>query len=166
MDDAKKKYLFETHSPEETQALSEMIGQWIDAGSIISLSGELGSGKTAFVQGLAKGLNVSEAHPVTSPTFTLINEYPGRMTFYHMDLYRLSSLEDLEDLGFFDIITEKGVVAIEWADKLPEGLLKEDLQITIEIADETNRVISINIYGQKNSLLINHFDLKINPIYE
>jgi tRNA threonylcarbamoyladenosine biosynthesis protein TsaE len=166
MADAKKNYTIETRSPEETHSLAEMIGKWIDAGSIISLSGELGSGKTAFVQGLAKGLNVPEAHAVTSPTFTLINEYPGRHPLYHMDLYRLSGLDDLEDLGFFDIITGNGVSAIEWADKLPEHLLQEDLQVVIRIIDDTHRIFSINIYGQKNSLLINHFDLKINPIYE
>lgn len=161
-----KAYTIRTRSLEETQALAEMIGQKIDKGSIISLSGELGSGKTAFVQGLAKGLEVPADFFITSPTFTLINEYPGRLPLYHMDLYRLTSMDDLEELGFFDIIKGDGVIAIEWADKLPEHLLNESICVSIEIADETDRIFSVIIYGQKNFDLINHFDLKRNPIYE
>lgn len=155
MPEKEKKYHFTTASLKETHLLGEKIGKKLVSGSIISLSGDLGAGKTSFVQGLAKGLEVPEGYYITSPTFNIINEYPGRFTFFHIDIYRLTSVYDLDEIGFDDIISGSGVVAIEWADKLPENFLSVDLSIHIEITDDTCRNFSIIIYGHSKINLLN-----------
>ena len=108
-----------TNSPEETQNLGIKIGKLVECGTVIALTGDLGSGKTAFVQGLARGLEISEDYYITSPTFTIINEYPGRCRLFHVDLYRVNDPEELENIGLRDIVNGIGVTAIEWADLLP-----------------------------------------------
>lgn len=142
-----------TQSAEETKRLGETIGIHVEKGTVISLAGDLGGGKTCFVQGLAKGLAVPEEYYVTSPTFNIINEYPGRCRLFHIDIYRLSSMDELDDLGFFDILTGDGIVAIEWADKFPEHFLKEDMGVTIEATGETSRRLCIRLFGEKNQRL-------------
>ncbi len=132
---------------EETRKLGKKIGKQLMPGAVIALTGELGSGKTVFVQGLAAGLAVPADYYITSPTFTLINEYPGRHPFYHVDLYRIETLDDLEEIGFYDIVHGEGVTAIEWADKLPENMLTEHLEIHLEIIDDDSRKILITSHG-------------------
>ncbi|MBU0995775.1 MAG: tRNA (adenosine(37)-N6)-threonylcarbamoyltransferase complex ATPase subunit type 1 TsaE [Proteobacteria bacterium] len=156
----KIKYTVTTTSPEKTKMMAETIGVWVEKGTVISLAGDLGSGKTSFVQGLAKGLGVPSTYYITSPTFNIINEYPGRHRLFHIDIYRLTSMDELDDLGFFDIINGEGVVAIEWADKFPEHFLKEDISISIDMTDDTDRIFTIIISGQKNPDLIKNFDFK------
>jgi tRNA threonylcarbamoyladenosine biosynthesis protein TsaE len=147
-----------TRSPEETKALGIRIGSIIKDACVLMLTGDLGAGKTCFVQGLAKGLGVSDSYYVTSPTFALINEYPGRLELVHMDLYRLVSEEDLEDLGFYDFFQSQCVIAIEWADKLPAGFLAtqnlKGVIINIEIVDEDSRCIMITPSGLDDFNLI------------
>ncbi len=142
-----KQLQTETHSIEETKQLGEKIGEWLDAGTVIALTGDLGSGKTSFVQGLAKGLDVPEGYYITSPSFTLINEYPGRHTLFHVDLYRIGDPVDFEDIGLYEILHEEGVVAIEWSDKLPKGLLSTFLTIDFEISHDDSRKICLTAYG-------------------
>lgn len=136
-----------SHSFEETQALGKKIGSLIAAPAMLALTGELGSGKTAFVQGLASGLDVPEEYYITSPTFTLINEYPGRLRLFHVDLYRLGSDSDLQEIGLYDILEGDGVVVIEWAEKLPEDLLSTYIAIGFSIVDDVTRKINLIAYG-------------------
>jgi tRNA threonylcarbamoyladenosine biosynthesis protein TsaE len=114
-------------SSDDTFRIGTIIGAAADGGDIIALIGDLGTGKTCLTQGIAAGLEVPAAYPVTSPTFTLINEYPGRLVLYHFDIYRLEGSQDLEDMGYEDYFYGDGVVVIEWAERisdiLPEGVL-------------------------------------------
>jgi tRNA threonylcarbamoyladenosine biosynthesis protein TsaE len=105
-----------SRSPEETQAIGERLGARLVAGSVVACTGELGAGKTCFLQGLARGLGVTG--DVTSPTFVLVNHYRGRLPVYHLDAYRTGSLTELVDLGLEEMLHGDGVTVIEWADKL------------------------------------------------
>jgi len=108
--------IYRTRSAEETEALGEVLGQKLDSGDLVLLYGDLGTGKTTFVKGLARGLGVPEDTYVVSPSFVLINEYQGRVPLYHVDLYRLSP-EDVEELGLWELLSQ-GVMVIEWAERL------------------------------------------------
>lgn len=110
----------------------------------MALTGELGAGKTCLTQGIAKGLEISEGYYVTSPTFTLINEYPGRIPLYHMDVYRLSGSRDLEDMGYEEYFYGDGVVVIEWAEKVDDIIPAEALLINLEHIDNNKRKIRIS----------------------
>jgi tRNA threonylcarbamoyladenosine biosynthesis protein TsaE len=136
-----------THSPEETKAPGQKIGQQLKPGAVIALTGELGSGKTVLVQGLAAGLDVPVDYYITSPTFTFINEYPGRHPFYHVDLYRIENRDDLDEIGFFEILHGQGITAIEWADRLQEDISTEYLDIRLEIIDDETRKFFIDTCG-------------------
>ena len=136
-----------TQSAAETQRLGRILGVAIEQPVTMALSGDLGSGKTAFVQGLAKGLDVSEKYYVTSPTFTLINEYPGRYPLYHVDLYRIEQLIELDDIGLDEVLLADAVIAIEWAEKLSKDALSNHLQLGFEIAGKSARRIDLFAYG-------------------
>ncbi len=136
-----------THSLEETHALGRQMGSLMQAGTVIALTGDLGSGKTSFVQGLARGLDVPEDYYITSPTYTLINEYPGRCPLFHADLYRLDNSVDFEEIGLYEILHEQGVVAIEWADRLHKDVLADHLAVHLEILDDESREIRIASNG-------------------
>ena len=128
----------------------------------ISLTGDLGAGKTVFVQGLARGLDVPPDYYITSPTYTLINEYPGRVRLAHADLYRIHDNVQLTDTGLEDILDRNDVLVMEWANRLPHGYLPEDLAITITtpnispnaLADEFTRKIALFFYGRPKINLI------------
>ena len=149
-----RQFQITTRTPNETQKLGKTIGKWIDHPLVIGLSGDLGSGKTAFVQGLAEGLEVPGQYYITSPTFTLINEYPGRFPLFHIDLYRLDGISDLEDIGLDDLLYERAVIAIEWAEKMSDDLPAEHLTMSFEIANDDYRIISLNAYGHISVNLI------------
>ena len=147
-----------TYSPEETRLLGEIIGQNIDQKMTISLSGDLGAGKTVFVQGLAKGLEVPSDYTITSPTYTLVNEYPGRLKLFHADLYRISSgisgTAELFNIGFDEFYESNGVIVVEWADRLPPGELAKDLALSITTLDDWTRKFSLIFYGLQKPNLI------------
>lgn len=143
-----------TDSVESTKSLGETLGSLINIRAIFALMGNLGSGKTSFVQGLAKGLDVPDNYYITSPSFTLINEYPGKYKLFHIDLYRIDGLNDLEDLGLYEILEENGIIAIEWADKLSKELLSEYVAIYFEICNENSRKICITSYGLEEISLL------------
>ena len=143
-----------TRTSHETQKLGKKIGNWIEHPLVIGLIGDLGSGKTAFVQGLAEGLEVPGEYYITSPTFTLINEYPGRLPLFHIDLYRLNGICDFEDIGLDELLYDQAVIAIEWADKMSDDLPAEHLTMTFEIADNDCRIISLIAYGHNAVNLI------------
>ena len=149
-----KKINIKTLSADETQKLGQKIGTLIKQPLIIALRGDLGSGKTAFVQGLAKGLEVPDGYYITSPTFTLINEYPGRLSLVHVDLYRLESIDDLEDIGLDELLYGQAVIAVEWADKLTGRQPAEQLQVTMKIIDDDCRKLTLDATGHDEVNLI------------
>ncbi len=136
-------------SPEETFQLAEQLGRLLQPGDVIALVGELGSGKTLFSQGLAEGLQVPETFYITSPTFTIINEYPGRIPFYHLDFYRLNSAAEFSELGLEEILYGRGAVAIEWAERLGEDLPEQRLEVHLEFRNETSRSLTFSAFGAR-----------------
>jgi len=134
-----------THSEAETSAVGSDLARSLTAGSVVLLSGDLGAGKTAFVRGLAAGLGI-DPEVVSSPTFTLIQEYRGgRLPLHHVDLYRLQSIE-VDDLGLDELTLEGGVTAIEWPDRLPRGFASA-VSVRIEHGDGDTRSIQIDDIG-------------------
>jgi tRNA threonylcarbamoyladenosine biosynthesis protein TsaE len=123
----------ESESAEQTFAIGFAVGEKAGEGDIFALSGEL-----------ARGLGVGENYTITSPTFTLINEYPGRYRFYHFDVYRLNRIGELDDLGYDEYVSGKGVVAIEWAEKIANALPPDAVSIKFIYVDENKRTISIS----------------------
>lgn len=123
--------LYETNSEAETFSLGKKIGEEAKAGQVFTLIGDLGVGKTVFTKGLAKGLGITE--PVNSPTFTILQIYEeGRLPFYHFDVYRISDVEEMEEIGYEDYFYGDGICLIEWANLIEEILPDKILQITIE----------------------------------
>lgn len=132
------------NNKEETQAIAYHLGQHLNTRTIITLTGDLGAGKTTFTQGLAKGLGISER--VSSPTFTILKEYDsGKLPLYHFDAYRLEN--GYEDLGFYEYIEDEAVSVIEWPNFMEEDLPKERLEISIYNIDENKRKIIFNPIG-------------------
>jgi tRNA threonylcarbamoyladenosine biosynthesis protein TsaE len=144
-----QEHVVSTKSPEQTRELGRLVGAFLDGPARIGLKGELGCGKTLFIQGLARGLSVPERFAVTSPTYTLINEYPGRMPLFHVDLYRIADPEELEDIGLEEAAGGKGVAAIEWPDRLPEGSFDLDMAVSIEMTGDRSRTLRFLFYGRR-----------------
>ncbi len=132
-----------TNSPGETVEVGKKIGGQLRGGEVLALRGNLGTGKTHLIKGLALGAGVTEGDVVNSPTFVLVNEYEGRFDIYHIDAYRLDSEEDFEKLGFDDMISPGSVVVVEWADKV-KNVLKdiECIDVRLEHVDELGRKIT------------------------
>ena len=119
-----------THSADETQALGQKLASRLAPGDVIAYFGDLGAGKTAFTRGLAQGLGITD--PVTSPTYTSVNEYlSGRIPLFHFDMYRLSSSDELFDIGWEDYLSRGGVCAVEWSENV-EDALQDAIRVTIE----------------------------------
>ena len=130
-----------TNSPAQTEEIGVRLGQVIKPGTVIAYTGDLGAGKTAFTRGLARGLGSSQR--VTSPTYTIVNEYlSGRLPLFHFDMYRLSSSEDLWDIGWEDYLLRGGVCAVEWSENVADAL-EDPVQIRIEKLGENIRKITI-----------------------
>lgn len=123
------------------------MAEFLAPGDVLALCGELGSGKTCFIRGMARGLEVDEAL-VASASFTLVNEYPGRITLYHMDFYRLRGLEDLELIGFWDYLGQEAVVAVEWANRIPQAFPSDTVWIHFLWVGERERQISFRGEGE------------------
>ena len=135
-----------TQNPEATKRVGKNLGQNLSAGSIVALTGELGSGKTTLVQGIGEGLRIKSL--IKSPTFVIINEYDGPLPLYHFDLYRLDNAEEIISMGCEEYFYEKGgVVAIEWAKKIEGFLPKEYLEIDLKIINLAERRISGQAHG-------------------
>ncbi len=123
--------IWETFGAEETFALGKRIGETILPGTVIALEGDLGVGKTVFTQGVAKGLGISE--PVSSPTFTIVQVYEGgRLPFYHFDVYRISDVEEMEEIGYEDCFYAEGVCLVEWANLIQELIPEDGCLVKIE----------------------------------
>jgi tRNA threonylcarbamoyladenosine biosynthesis protein TsaE len=144
-----------TENQNETRKLGRLLGRALRSGLLIKLIGDLGSGKTCFVQGLAVGLEVPEEFDITSPTYTLIHEYPGRIPFLHIDLYRIHGEMDAEAIGLWDALDPASVVAVEWADRLPDALWPIDaLTVQIEVQEDSRRKIGLIGSGLTTANLI------------
>lgn len=131
-----------THSPEETERIGASLGRIVPAGTLIAYCGDLGAGKTAFTRGLARGLGTREI--VTSPTYTIVNEYlGGRIPLFHFDMYRLSSSDDLWDIGWEDYLERGGVCAVEWSENVADAM-EDAICIQIEKLGDTDRRITIS----------------------
>jgi len=137
-------------SEEHSSLLGVRIGERLVAGDILALWGELGAGKTFLARAIARGLGVPAAIPITSPTFTFINEYKGRLDLYHLDLYRLSDPDELETLPWKEAIYGDGVSIIEWPDRLGANLPSERIDIRLEITGEDSRTIVIATAGESS----------------
>ena len=132
-----------TNSPEETEALGRRLGEKLSPGAVVAFTGDLGAGKTAFTRGLARGLGISER--VTSPTFTIVNEYEGgRLPLFHFDLYRLGSADELFDIGWEDYLARGGVCAVEWSENAAGALEEDAVRVDIRRGEgDSRRVITI-----------------------
>ncbi len=139
----------DSHSAEETRQLGARLGQQLCGGDVIGLIGELGSGKTCLVQGIARGLGVDPQIPVTSPSFTLVGEYPGELVLRHADFYRVESYARLEDAGFDDLLDSEAVLVVEWPERFPEALPVERLEIAIAIVSESERRLRFGGKGER-----------------
>ncbi|MBW1776860.1 MAG: tRNA (adenosine(37)-N6)-threonylcarbamoyltransferase complex ATPase subunit type 1 TsaE [Deltaproteobacteria bacterium] len=136
-----------TRSAQETRALGKAVGSALDAPLTFILSGDSGSGKTVFVQGLAEGLGIPGETEVASPSFALIHEHSGRLFLFHVDLYRLEKESEMEDLGLEEILDGRAVAAVEWGERLPEGYLTDYVTVCFEILSDTERRIEMAAYG-------------------
>jgi len=142
----------ETHSFEETVEIGQKLGAVLKSGDIISLSGDLGTGKTAFTNGIAKSLGI--ASYITSPTFTIVNEYEGRFPLYHFDVYRIADPDEMFDIGFEEYISGEGITIIEWGEQIEEILPKEIIRVVIKKNLDKGldvREISIDFIGERYS---------------
>jgi len=147
MDTIKKTIKLTSTSLGQTFKLGKAIGAGIEKGLVITLAGDLASGKTSFVQGLAAGLDVPRKYYITSPSYTLINEYPGRIPLCHADLYRLGDCCDIEDTGLEEMLDSPCVLAIEWPDRLGAHRFENQLAINIQILKKGARSFEITAYG-------------------
>lgn len=151
-----------THSPEETAHLASTIGKIIHEGTVICLDGELGVGKTLFVRALARTLGVES--DVTSPTFNLMNIYEAACPIVHFDLYRIESEEELEDIGFYEYVdATEGIVLIEWAEKFPEALPEDRLEVRIDALDGEERQFIFAAEGEKSTAFLEELNEIVDP---
>jgi len=152
-----------TSSPEQTWRIGEMLGSAAEAGETICLYGDLGSGKTNLAYGIARGLDVRDPY-ITSPTFTFVNEYRGRLPLYHIDLYRLNDPGELENIGFEEYIDSDGVTVIEWADKAEDELPPECLSIYLSTIDEHSREIGFLAEGERYEKLLESLSRELKSV--
>ena len=127
-------------------AAGRRLGRLLSPGDVILLTGELGAGKTCLVKGIADGLGIKR-RCITSPTFIIVNEYTGKIPLYHIDLYRIGSIEYLRDIGMEELVYGKGVTAIEWAERIKDTLPDERLEISLKWVDDKTRTIDIRAFG-------------------
>ena len=136
---------FYTASAQETEQLGQRLGQRLKPGAVIAYSGDLGAGKTAFTRGLARGLGIED--PITSPTYTIVNEYPGKIPLFHFDMYRLGSSDELFDIGWEDYLTRGGVCAVEWSENVAEALPEDTVWVDIRRLEGEDNGRRITITG-------------------
>ncbi len=151
-----------TTSDEETIRLGQKLGGLLSEGDVVALVGALGSGKTWFTKGLALGLGVSPDTVITSPSFTLVNEYEGRYTFYHMDFYRLESLPEVLSAGLEEYLHNRGVVVLEWADRWPQILPEKRVMVKFVILDDRRREITLSGHHPRAAELLEALEVEKN----
>ena len=132
-----------SHSPEDTEDIGARLAEQLEPGAVVAFTGDLGAGKTAFTRGLARGLGIPDR--ITSPTFTIVNEYEGgRLSLFHFDMYRLGSADELFDIGWEDYLRRGGVCAVEWSENIADALEEDAVRVDIRRgASDQERVITI-----------------------
>jgi tRNA threonylcarbamoyladenosine biosynthesis protein TsaE len=149
-----------SHTPQETERIGSLLGETFTRGDIIALCGELGAGKTTLVRGMAKGIGIEDGE-VASPSFTLVNEYPGPLPLFHVDLYRLSDEKELIGIDYEEYIRGEGVIVIEWADKIPRAVPGDALWITMHYQDAECREIVLQAQGDRYEVIIEDFTRRV-----
>lgn len=144
-----------SESPGKTEAVGKALASLLSPGTIVGLSGHLGTGKTILTKGFAAGLGLDE-NDVTSPTFTIINEYPTDPILYHFDLYRLETVEELAKIGADEYFEDSGICIIEWADKFPKSLPEDTIMIKMDKLDDEKRKMTFDI-NKNYSQIIDNF---------
>ncbi|MDI3522753.1 MAG: tRNA threonylcarbamoyladenosine biosynthesis protein TsaE [Bacillota bacterium] len=148
-----------THSVAETDAIGTLLGEKLERGMVVALTGELGAGKTAFARGVARGLGANG--PVTSPTFTLIQEYAGRLPLYHFDVYRLTDPAELEELGYEEYLEGDGVCLVEWGDTVRDWLPASYLEVHLSGYD-TTRTLTFIPRGSRYEKLVEELKVLVD----
>ena len=141
--------ILKTCGPEETEAIGNLVGTHLGGGDVVSLVGELGAGKTCFTRGIARGLGIGKNVPIVSPSFTLINEYPGKVPLFHFDFYRLDDSERIFELGYQEYFYGNGVAVIEWGEKVVNFLPEEYLTVYFFSPEDEVREINIKATGKR-----------------
>lgn len=148
---------FISHSEEQTRRVGARLGQLAQPGHVIALRGDLGAGKTRLAQGFGQGLEVPPSEVINSPTFTLINQYQGRLPYYHIDVYRLADSAEAETLGLEDYFYGDGVCLIEWAERIADALPDDRLEVELHYLSDTKRRIVVRAHGPEHARLLDIF---------
>jgi tRNA threonylcarbamoyladenosine biosynthesis protein TsaE len=149
-----------SHTPQETEQLGSLLGSMLAKGDIIALCGELGTGKTTLVRGMARGIGLKEGE-VASPSFTLVNEYEGPLCLFHIDLYRLEDEKELIGIDYEEYLKGDGVVVIEWADRIPQAVPYDALWITLRYLTSERREIVLQAQGDRYKMMIEELQRKV-----
>lgn len=149
-----------SHTPQETERIGELLGALLSRGDIVALAGELGTGKTTLVKGIAQGMGIEGAE-VASPSFTLINEYEGPFSLFHIDLYRLDDERELVGIDYDEYIKGDGVTIIEWADRIPQAVPRESLWIQLRYLDAERREIVFQGHGDRSEKIVEELQHKV-----
>jgi len=152
-----------THSALETEAIGSKLGTWLKKGAFIALFGDLGGGKTCFTRGIVGAVAPESLHLVASPTFAIMNEYPGPVPVYHFDFYRLASAHEITELGFDDYFQGEGICVAEWSERLRDMLPKDHIKVIFEHAGGDCRKITIVAGSTETQELINELESLENP---
>ncbi len=148
--------MLHSRSPSQTIRIGKQLGRFLRRGDVVALVGELGTGKTQLIKGLAQGIGFKKSAYISSPSFTLINEHPGKITLYHMDLYRMEE-EEAKELGLEEYFQGDGVTAVEWADKIPSLLPGQLLWIHLYYTGKQTRSIELVPLGERYEALLKQF---------
>lgn len=152
-----KSYTFQSENAEQTEAFGEGLGRVLNVGHMAGLVGDLGAGKTCFVRGVGKGVGVAAETRVCSPTFTLVNEYGGRIPLIHVDFYRLGDAEELFELGMDDYYWGSGAVLVEWADKFLDSLPEDRLMLFFRCTADETRELRVEATGSLHEALLSRW---------
>ena len=154
----KQPLIFHSNSAQETEALGSALGRLLAAGDLITLSGELGEGKTCFVRGIVAGAAPEAADMVASPTFAILNQYPAKTPIMHYDCYRLHGSDDAVELGLLDHLDGTGICLLEWPERIEDILVTDRLAVSFCWLSENQRQIAFSAYGKRNAELLLQLD--------
>jgi tRNA threonylcarbamoyladenosine biosynthesis protein TsaE len=149
-----------SHTPRQTEEIGSLLGSMLAKGDVVALAGELGTGKTTLVRGIARGIGLEEGE-VASPSFTLVNEYEGPLRLFHIDLYRLADARELIAIDYEEYLQADGVVVIEWADRLPQAIPADALWITLRYLGTERREIVLRAEGDRYKMMIEELQRKV-----
>jgi tRNA threonylcarbamoyladenosine biosynthesis protein TsaE len=152
-----------SRSADRTEQFGRLVGSLLHRGDFLALRGSLGGGKTCFTRGVVATLAPESAHLVASPTFAIMNEYPGSVPVYHFDFYRLCNSDEIAELGFEDYFRGNGVCIAEWSERLENTIPDDHLNITFEHAGEDNRRISLQAFGRDSQALLARLTEQLGP---